>query len=629
MCGIAGIYGIAGLANAEGVVARMTDAIAHRGPDATGIHRTSNAILGHRRLSIIDLSEASNQPFHSTDGRYTIIFNGEIYNYRELRSVLENAERPYRFRTGSDTEVLLAAYAEWGTKCLDRLQGMFAFAIWDSSTDELFIARDRMGIKPLYYYNANGHFIFASEIRSVLASGLVPRKLDRDSLIDHLRYQTVQAPSTIIAGVRMLQAGYWMLISSKGVHQQRWYDLVASTSKEVASMAPDVVHKELRERLSRAVERRLVADVPFGAFLSGGIDSSAIVGLMAQASCTPVHTFSVVFDEEEFSEERFARIVADRFGTKHTAIRLLPADMLRMLPEALAAIDHPSADGPNTYVVSKVTKEAGISMALSGTGGDEVFAGYPVFKRSLALYEKRFLMALPKVVRKGAASMMMQLKPGITSNKFGELLRAESFSIEDTYPVSRLTFSDQDLSRLLVIADFPQSSVERFMDEVIHHDGGEALPLLSQVSLGEIGTYLQHVLLRDTDQMSMAHALEVRVPFLDHELIEFALGVPDNLKYPHTPKQLLTKALEDLLPDEVVNRPKMGFVMPWEVWMRNDLRTFCTERLEKLGQRGMFREGAVLELWHQFLANDPRVNWSRLWSLVVLQDWLQRHGIEE
>jgi len=369
--------------------------------------------------------------------------------------------------------------------------------------------------------------------------------------------------------------------------------------------------------------------VPFGAFLSGGIDSSAIVGLMAQASSTPVHTFSVVFDEEEFSEERFARIVADRFNTKHTAIRLLPTEMLRMLPDALAAMDHPSADGPNTYVVSKVTKEAGVSMALSGTGGDEVFAGYPVFKRSLAMYEKRYLMALPKILRKGAASMMMQLKPGITSKKFGELLRADSFSVQDTYPVSRLTFSDQDLSRLLVIAELPKSSVARYMDEVIHRDGGAGLPLLSQVSLGEIGTYLQHVLLRDTDQMSMAHALEVRVPFLDHELIEFALGVPDELKYPHTPKQLLTKALADLLPDEVVNRPKMGFVMPWEVWMRNDLRAFCTERLEKLGQRSMFRKGAVLELWDQFLANDPRVNWSRLWSLVVLQDWLQRHGIEE
>ncbi|MBK9536932.1 MAG: asparagine synthase (glutamine-hydrolyzing) [Flavobacteriales bacterium] len=629
MCGIAGIYGIVGLDKAEEVVGRMTDAIAHRGPDATGIHRTSNAILGHRRLSIIDLSEASNQPFHSTDGRYTIIFNGEIYNYRELRSVLENTERPYRFRTGSDTEVLLAAYAEWGTKCLDRLQGMFAFAIWDNTTSDLFIARDRMGIKPLYYYNANGHFIFASEIRSVLASGLVPRKLDRNALVDHLRYQTVQAPSTIIAGVRMLQAGHWMLISSKGIQQERWYDLVASTSKEAAHMAPEAVYKEVKQRLSVAIERRLVADVPFGAFLSGGIDSSAIVGLMAQASSTPVHTFSVVFDEEEFSEERFARIVADRFNTKHTAIRLLPTEMLRMLPDALAAMDHPSADGPNTYVVSKVTKEAGVSMALSGTGGDEVFAGYPVFKRSLAMYEKRYLMALPKILRKGAASMMMQLKPGITSKKFGELLRADSFSVQDTYPVSRLTFSDQDLSRLLVIAELPKSSVARYMDEVIHRDGGAGLPLLSQVSLGEIGTYLQHVLLRDTDQMSMAHALEVRVPFLDHELIEFALGVPDELKYPHTPKQLLTKALADLLPDEVVNRPKMGFVMPWEVWMRNDLRAFCTERLEKLGQRSMFRKGAVLELWDQFLANDPRVNWSRLWSLVVLQDWLQRHGIEE
>lgn len=629
MCGIAGIYGIAGLDDAEAVVGRMTDAIAHRGPDAHGVHRTANAILGHRRLSIIDLSVASNQPFHSSDRRYTIIFNGEIYNYRELRSELERVEHPYVFRTGSDTEVLLAAYAQWGAKCLDRLHGMFAFAIWDNTTSELFIVRDRMGIKPLYYYNADGRFMFASEVRSLLSSGLVPRKLDRDSLVDHLRYQTVQAPSTIIEGVRMLRAGHWIRLSKDGVQEVRWYDPVAAVSKDAAHLVPVAVHKEVRERLSRAVERRLVADVPFGAFLSGGIDSSAIVGLMAQASSAPVHTFSVVFDEEEYSEERFARIVADRFNTEHTAIRLLPTEMLRMLPEALAAMDHPSADGPNTYVVSKVTKEAGISMALSGTGGDEVFAGYPVFKRSLALYNKRWLMTVPKIVRQGAAAFILRARPGISSNKFGELLRANSFSIEDTYPVSRLSFSDHDLEKLLSITELPKSSVSNYLGKVLHGDHGNTLPLLSQVSLGEIGTYLQHVLLRDTDQMSMAHALEVRVPFLDHELIEFALGVPDILKYPHTPKQLLTESLKDLLPKEVVDRPKMGFVMPWEVWMRHDLRTFCAERLERLGQRSIFRPGSVMELWHRFMANDPRVNWSRLWSLVVLQDWLQRHHIEE
>ncbi|MBK9148080.1 MAG: asparagine synthase (glutamine-hydrolyzing) [Flavobacteriales bacterium] len=623
MCGIAGIHGLEGITDPEALAHRMTGAMAHRGPDATGVLRRGNSVIGHRRLSIIDLSAGSNQPFVSTDGRYALAFNGEIYNYRELRKQLD-----WDWRTGSDTEVLLAAFAHWGSDCLHRLHGMFAFAVHDAAGDELFIARDRMGIKPLYWYRDDRHVLFASELRALLATGMVPRRLDSDALVDHLRYQTVHAPATMVQGVRMLEAGHWLRINDQEVRSGRWYDLVTAVDRSAERLPIEQVRKEVRDRLSRAVEKRLVSDVPFGAFLSGGIDSSAVVGLMAQASAQPVHTFSVVFDEEAFSEEKYARIVAMKFRTEHTAIRVQPADMLRLLPDALAAMDHPSADGSNTYLVSKVTKEAGITMALSGLGGDEVFAGYPVFTRTIALWKKRWVTQFPRGLRSLAATAIALARPGITSEKLGALLGLASFSVDDTFPVSRLTRTDSELRQLLRRDAMPANRVAKMMHALIRDDGGHALPLLSQVSLGELSTYLQSVLLRDTDQMSMAHALEVRVPFLDHELVEFVLGVSDAQKYPHTPKQLLVDSLGDLLPAEIVNRPKMGFTLPWELWMRNELRAFCEARIAYLERRPEFRKGAVAGLWRRFLAGDQRVNWSRLWSLVVLGDWLERHGIE-
>lgn len=624
MCGITGIHGLEGLSDPEALVRRMNAAIAHRGPDADGVLRVGNNVLGHRRLSIIDLSPASNQPFRSADGRFTIVFNGEIYNYRELKQAMPDAT----WRTGGDTEVLLEAFARWGAECLHRLHGMFAFAIHDSATDELFLARDRMGIKPLYWYHGDRHLLFASELRALLATGLLPRRLDQDALVDYLRYQTVHAPATIIEGVRLLEAGHWMRISDQEVTVQRWYDLVGSARRDVESWTAEQVRPQVRELLSRAVEKRLVSDVPFGAFLSGGIDSSAVVGLMAQASTAPVHTFSVVFDEEEFSEEHYARIIARKFSTKHAAIRLQPADMLRLLPDALAAMDHPSADGPNTYVVSKVTKEAGITMALSGLGGDEVFAGYPVFTRTLDLWEKRWVTQFPGFLRRMGAAVIGAARPSIASDKMGELLRLDAFSVDDTFPISRLVFTDRDLVGLISRDRLPEKRVGTILRGLIRNDGGHALPFLSQVSLGELSTYLQNVLLRDTDQMSMAHALEVRVPFLDHELIEFVLGVSDRLKYPHSPKKLLVESLGDLLPPAVVNRPKMGFTLPWEQWMRNELRAFCEARIAKLDARPEFRQGSAMGLWGRFLAQDKRVNWSRIWNLVVLADWLERNGIE-
>lgn len=624
MCGIAGIFGTEGLGDPSALVKAMTDREAHRGPDAEGIWADEHVALGHRRLSILDLSHAADQPFHSADGRYVIVYNGEIYNFKELRTQLP--EQTYR--TQGDTEVLLAAYAKWGSDCLARLNGMFAFAIWDREKKELFLARDRMGIKPLYLFRNDRQVVFASEIRAVLATGLVPREMDPDALVDHLRYQTVHAPRTIIKDVHMMLPGTWVRISDNEVHEEQWWRAIDHVDPGTEHQKLAVVHRSIREKLTRGVERRLVADVPFGAFLSGGIDSSAVVGLMAEVQEGPVHTFSVGFDEREFSEEHYAALVADRFRTEHTPIRLRPADMLRLLPDALAAMDHPSGDGPNTFVVSKVTREAGITMALSGLGGDELFAGYAVFQRSIALWNKRYITQFPMGIRKLAGSALRVMRPSASSTKAAELLRLPSFSIDDTYPVARLAFTDKEIMELIDRRTLPANRVRGIMHELVREQGAHRLPLLGQVGLGELNTYLQNVLLRDTDQMSMAHALEVRVPFLDHELVEYALGIADAQKYPTTPKRLLVEALGDLLPKEIVDRPKMGFTLPWARWMKEDLSTFCVDRLKTLGERPPFRPEGIASLWERFLADDPRVNWSRVWGLVVLEDWLLRNGVE-
>ena len=291
-------------------------------------------------------------------------------------------------------------------------------------------------------------------------------------------------------------------------------------------------------------------------------------------------------------------------------------------------MDHPSGDGPNTYVVSKVTKEAGITMALSGLGSDEIFAGYPVFTRSLSLWEQRWLMGIPRPLRSLAASALLRVKRSPASYKIADLLRLSSVAVEYTYPISRLGFTDRKLAAIITGDPLPPNEVRTIMHALMHEQGGASLPLLSQVSLAEISTYMQNILLRDTDQMSMAHALEVRVPFLDHELVEFVMGVSDEQKFPHTPKKLLVDSLGDLLPPEIVHRPKMGFTLPWSQWMRTALRSYCASRMDVLAKHSAFRAEGVHALWQSFINGDKGVSWAHVWHLVVLADWMERNGIE-
>ena len=610
----------------EEVVKRMNTTLAHRGPDNEGLWSGSHISLGHRRLSIIDLSAESNQPFFSNDGRYVIVYNGELYNYRELKLELQRSAQgsslqPYFFKTNSDTEVILASFIRWGLDCFDHFIGMYAMAIFDTQTKKLIIARDRLGVKPLYYSYSKEGFLFSSEIRPILRSGIKTFTLNRDALPEYTMYQTVFAPNTIIKGVKVLMPGHYMEVADGTISVTQYYSGTKFRRNDENLSYKETCNK-INELLSLSVQRRLVADVPFGAFLSGGIDSSVIVSLMSKVSTEKVRTFNISFDESEFSESRFARMIAKKFNTLHHEIKLTPQDFLRELPEALSAIDHPGGDGPNTYIVSKATKNAGVTMALSGVGGDELFAGYDVFKRMTELKNKAWMNSVPLFARKSAGYLIKKQRKSVKGNKIEELLGQKEINFNTTYPLNRSLFTEKEVSLILKSGN-PFSTIQ----EVLKLIPQRKEHLLSAVSVAEINTYLQNILLRDADQMGMSVALEIREPFLDHQLLEFVLGIDDKFKYPHSPKKLLVDSVGDLLPREIVDRPKMGFTLPWQHWLKNDLKSFCESNIASLENKNLFVEGSLKNLWHRYLNYDPGVTWSRVWHLVTLNNWLEENRI--
>ena len=618
MCGINAIFSFSGEGDFTSQVGSMNDALAHRGPDNEGIYSKPGIALGHRRLSIIDLSAAGNQPMRSPFANHVVVFNGEIYNYREVRKMLPEFE----FKTESDTEVLLAAWKKWGLDALDYLNGMFAFVLHDEDKNESYVVRDRLGIKPVYYANKDGKLLFSSEVRALLASNLISRKIRKDAVTEYVRYQTVHAPRTILDDVWMLLPGHYMIVTDKTYAEYPWW------KPEIESTPVPVNYQgtctEIRRLFHDAVKRRLVADVPFGAFLSGGIDSTAVTGMMNEVSGSKVKTFNVSFDDSEFSEAKYARIVAKKFNTEHHEIRLTPDHFLNELPAALDAMDHPSGDGPNTYVVSEATKKAGITMALSGLGGDELFAGYDIFPRAYSLHRKKWINNVPYFMRSASGKLLKVVRPGIASEKISDVLSAEEVSFDSFYPKSREVYSDK-VAKLLCGPSAYEGLDLKAVYGISLIDPTRCF--LSQVTLAEATTYMQNTLLRDADQMSMAHALEVRVPFLDYELVNYVLNVPDEFKYPSSPKKLLVDSLKDLLPEEIVNRPKMGFTFPWKHWMKHELRSFCESHLNYLGESNILNGAELNKLWQRFLADDKSITWSRIWHLVVLGYWIKKNDI--
>jgi asparagine synthase (glutamine-hydrolysing) len=627
MCGICGIANLSNQplsASIQPILERMNTALTHRGPDSAGLWQNDKVALGHRRLAIMDVSDAGIQPMPSADTQAMLVFNGEIYNYQDLKK--QTPQYPYR--SHSDSEVLLAAYQQKGKKMLPDLNGMFAFAIWDNIEQSLLIARDPMGIKPLYYAIVDNFLVFASEIRAILASGLVERQLNNLALGSYLRYQTVYAPHTLIENIKVLPAGHALTVKDGAIKIEAFYDsttalppLSISDKKQLTD--PVFTKKMVRETLRAAVGRQMMSDVPFGAFLSGGVDSSVIVALMRDITEGSIETFSVTFDDKKFDETPYARAIADRFKTNHHEIHLKANDFLSELPRALNALDHPSGDAVNTYIVAQATRRSGIKMALSGLGGDELFGGYPIFKQSEQLEKLRFLNLIPQILRKSAGSIIEKMTPSVSRQKMAAVLALPEVSPMAAYDYFREVFTDQQRRTILKNGYAQAEGLNLHKSLTINQ-----LPLYSQVSIAEMTGYMQNVLLRDSDQMSMAHALELRVPLLDIELVNLALHIPDALKRGAGSKPLLVDSMSDLLPKSLFDRPKMGFTLPFEAWMRHELRDFCSQRLAILSHYSAFNADTIQSLWQDFLAGRNDIRWSRLWTLVALGHWLERHGIQ-
>jgi asparagine synthase (glutamine-hydrolysing) len=614
MCGIAGILDFGGLGSVDtGVsIQAMIARMSHRGPDANAIFTDDRIQLGHARLSIIDLSLSANQPFFDRTGRYVIVFNGEIYNYRELRAEIKDHE----FKTNGDTEVLIEGYVRYGRGFLDRLKGMFAFAVWDTVDKQILLCRDRMGVKPLYYFQRDGCLVFASEIRSLLASGLVKKSISMSAVSEYLKYQSVSPWNCIIDGMQEVLPGYCMQAGDEGVHHFSYWSV--TEKKDAGDLSEISVRSRVRQLFTDAVQRRLVSDVPVGAFLSGGIDSSAVVAVMSRLMSERPVTFNISFSEGGFDESYYARLIADKYNTDHHEILIREKGFLNDVIPALQAMDTPTGDGINTYVVSKAVKQAGLTVALSGVGGDELFAGYRNFRSYYWIKRLGSIWSASYGVRK-------LLIPFVRGNsKLRDLLNVKNHSVEEIYPVLRQV-APGHIQKSLLVSDYYSDSIQRqLLSRKININRYESI---SQYSIAEYLGYTLQTLLKDADQMSMAVSLELREPFFDHDLIEYVLGLPDRLKYPHTTKQLFVNAMGDLLPKEIVHRPKQGFAFPWPVWMRTELSGFCEEHLNRISERGFINQPTLKTMWKNFKAGDKSISWMELWLLVTLDYWMERNGI--
>jgi len=623
MCGIAGIFSFRGDAsmNRE-ALARMTQAMQHRGPDAEGFFEDKEVLLGHRRLSIIDISAASNQPYLDRAGQHAMVYNGELYNYAQVKAKFRDIE----YRTEGDTEAIAEVFFKYGISSLHAFKGMFAFASWDRTNKKLTLVRDRFGVKPLYYYKDANIFVFASEVRAILASGLVKASLNKDALRELLSYQSLTSPLTMVEGIHQLEAGHWLSVSQTAVEKMAYWKCSERT-QGMGEFTSAGIQKNIHEKLIAAISQRLISDVPLGMFLSGGIDSSAIVALVSQLSATRLNTFNVSFEEKKYDESHYAELVAQRFNTDHQKILLKPTALLDELPNALSAMDSPSGDGINTYVIAKAVKKAGFTVAVSGVGGDELFAGYPFFRTYHRLKRREGWWKHTSNLRK-SLSDFLSFGSFTKASKLGALLRIDEMDISEVYPVFRGIMDNRKIEQLMDQHGLSETTFLRANLRSLHSQFA-SWPSLSQVSIAEYNGYTQYTLLKDMDQMGMANSLEIREPFFDHELVEYVLGIPDEYKLGSYPKKLLVDSLGVSLPQEIVHRKKKGFTFPWPMWLRSELHSFCAVNISRLSQRSFMHGEAVMDLWRRFLRNDSAVHWMDIWLLVVVQQWLEKNGIQE
>ncbi len=616
-------------ASREEAVNRMVQRQQHRGPDDRGLHSNGPATLGMCRLAIIDPANG-HQPMLSPDGRFTLVFNGAIYNYRALQTDLALAG--WQFRTNCDTEVLLAAYALHGPACLRQLRGMFAFAIWDAREQTLFAARDALGIKPLYYARLpEGGAVFASELNALLAGRVVPREIDPTSVGEYLAWFSVPAPRTIYRGIANLPPGHSLTVNVAGrVQTGPWWQLPAPRATAIAGNYQEFVHG-LRHQLEDSIRAHRVADVPVGAFLSGGMDSTAVVGLMTRSGASRLKTFSLVFGEAGFSEQASARLAADAFGTEHHEELITGARIAGDLPKLLASFDQPTGDGINTYYASQTAHAGGVTVALSGLGGDELFGGYPSF-RDLPKLQKLlpFWRRLPARWRREVVAQL-RARPSTRARKLADFL-AHARDLHELASLQRRVLPEA--ARLALLAPEARAQAERlgpnhplledFAFELIGADPFQV------ISAWELRTYMADVLLRDSDVFSMAHSLELRVPFVDRQLLEWLWPQREYFKYDaRRAKRALADATADVVPAAIRNRRKQGFTLPFPLWMRQELRPFLDETFSTASLQACpwLEATEVQQAWADYKTGSDNRAWSRVWTLAVLIAFANRRPV--
>jgi asparagine synthase (glutamine-hydrolysing) len=623
MCGIVGFVNKRGSADRP-VLERMCDAIVHRGPDDDGFYTDDNAAIGMRRLSIIDVA-GGKQPIHNADSTKWIVFNGEIYNYQELRRGLD--ERGHQFYTNSDTEAILHLYDEFGPDCLHHLRGMFAFAIWDEKEKMLFIARDRVGKKPLLYsHQANGDLIFGSEFQALLQHPAISREVDMEAIDSYLSYLCIPAPQTAFKQIRKLEPGHWLRWKDGEIETRRYW--LPDFSKKIKISEEEAIEETTRI-LRESTRLRMISEVPLGAFLSGGVDSSAVVALMAQESDKPVKTFSIGFEDQDFSELKYAKRVAEHVGADYHEFIVKP-DAMEVLPILVEHYGEPYADSSAipTYYVSKETRKH-VTVALNGDGGDESFAGY---ERYAAMQAAELYHRVPRALRKLFIEAPVNLLPTSEIRKtrardLKRFLKAASLPRKERYYRWMTTFTGEAKSELYT-RDFAAAAAganpEDLLDGWFARANGSGL--LDATLLTDQMTYLPNDLLVKVDIASMAVSLEARSPFLDHKLIEFAASLPENLKIRRfETKYLLKKVAARLVPKEVVYRRKMGFGVPIGSWFRNEMKDFVREVLlsERSLSRGIVKPEVVGRYVNEHL-NGERDHAFQVWTLLMLELWFQK-----
>jgi asparagine synthase (glutamine-hydrolysing) len=646
VCGICGVAFASRNAEAELRVRAMAAAMRHRGPDEEGFlvgdKRSPGLALGARRLSIIDLA-GGHQPLWNETKDVAVVFNGELYNYRELRERLVLCG--HSFITGCDTEVLVHAWEEWGEDTLTELRGMFAFALLDlreryATAPILFLARDPLGIKPLYYTQTPDGFAFASEVRALLAAGAVPRRLSQDALTAYLLFGSVSEPVTLIEGVFSLPPGHRMLLHvperRRTPRARQWWDPALSPAARDTRKPRDLTSaaKKLRPMLEDAVRAHLIADVPVGLFLSSGLDSGAIAMLAAKAQAG-IKSFTLTFPGTAFDEADLARVIAKRCRTNHTEVPLDGETMVSRLDEAITALDQPTMDAVNTYFVSWAARKVGLKVALSGLGGDELFAGYPTFAGTPRLAKLiRVAWFVPARIRRWMVPIFAAWRDAPDAGRKAAGAWIYPDALPHPYFFARTLFPPGRLERIIEPRFRPSTvgadgvTLEPTWLGWLQRGADEARKLepIGGISWLEMRNYMASTLLRDTDAVSMAQSLEVRVPLLDTPLVEFVCSLPDAARRrAGAQKALLVEALGDLLPEEIFAQRKRTFTLPWEEWLRGPLRARLDASFAEPSPTlaRFLRPSGIAGVWNDFLAG--KTTWSRPWSLYVLNEWCRRH----